>query len=165
MKKNALKKILGLMLIIALLAAPISALAASKTAYILKVSATPAAYLRSYSSGSNSQIIDSLRTGTKVIYWGTKKDQMLKVMTASGETGYCYQGNLKVYGAVKTSQIYRTNSSAAVYKRSGSSMKKIGTVKKNTMVFVYGTRGSYSLVKNLAGKSGYIKTSKLKKAI
>ena len=162
MKHKALKSIICSLLVVVLLSAPMSALAASKVAYLLKVSVSsaPGTYVRS----GNKNIIGSLRNGTRVLYWGNKRGQMLKVMAPDGTKGYVYQGHLKTYGAMGSKQVYLTKGSTGVYKRSGGSMKKTGSVRKNVPVIVYSKAGSYSLVKSMSGKTGYIKTSKLKKA-
>ena len=171
MKRKVLKSILCSLLIVALISAPMSALAASKVAYILKVYTTDSTRKVNVRSGSSlkggngsSGIIGTLKTGTRVLYWGEKSGQMLKIMTNNGQVGYIYQGNLKTYGAMSRKQVYLTSASTAVYKRSGSTMKRSGTIGKGKPVFVYGIKGGYALVKNLAGGSGYIKTSALKKA-
>ena len=170
MKRKIFKSILCSLLIIALVSAPMSALAASKVAYILKVNGGSAGkvYVRSGSSlkGGNgsSGIIGTLKNGTRVLYWGQKSGQMLRVMTNSGAVGYIYKGNLKAYGAMSKKQVYLTNGSTALYKRSGSSMKRSGTLGKNKPLLVYRISGGWALVKNLAGKTAYVKMSSLKKA-
>ena len=167
MKRNIIKSILCSLLIVALLAAPVSAMAASNVAYILKVSVSgaPGTYMRSGSTkagGSTSDITGSLKNGTRVLYWGKKSGQMLYVMAANGKTGYVYQGNLKTYGAVNVRQIYATTSSTGVYKKSKGSMKKIGTVGGGIPVCVFNTTDGYAYVRNLAGKTAYIPMSSLK---
>ena len=166
MKRRIMKSILCSLLVIALLSAPVSALAAKKVAYILKVSVSgaPGTYMRSGSTkagGKESDIIGSLRNGQKVVYWGQKSGQMLKVMTSSGETGYVYQDNLKSYGAISSKQVYVTKGSTTVYKRSGA---KKGTIAKNKPVFVYATRGEWAMIKTIGGATGYVKTSAIQKA-
>ena len=166
MKRRIFKSILCTLLVIALLAAPMSALAASKVAYILKVSVpgSPGTYVRSGSTiagGKTSDIIGSLKNGARVIYWGQKSGQMLKVMTSNGTIGYVYQGNLKNYGAMSRKQVYLTKASTPVYKRSHT---RKGTLGKNKPVFVYRVNGGWAMIKTLSGSSGYVKTSALKKA-
>ena len=166
MKPNILKSILCSLLIVAMLAAPVSALAASRVAYIFKVSVSdaPGTYIRSGKSSDGNAVIGSLKNGTKVLYWGSKKDQMLQVMTPDGKKGYVYQGNLKVYGAANTRQIYlTTESSTGVYRKSGSSYKKAGSIGMGIPVIVYKTTGNWALVRNMNGSSAYIKTSALKR--
>ena len=167
MKRNLMKSILCSLLIVALLAAPVSAFAASKVAYIFKVSVSgaPGTYMRSGSSkagGSSSDVIGSLKNGTKVIYSGKKSGQMLYVTAANGKSGYVYQGNLKNYGAVNVRQIYVTTSSTGVYKKSSGSMRKVGTVSAGIPVVVFSTSGNYAYVRNLSGKTAYIPMSALK---
>ena len=166
MKRKLLKSILCSLLIITLVVAPISALASSKTAYILKVTGSDKVNVRSGSSvkGGDSGIIGTVKPGTRVLYWGVKSGQMLKVMGANGQTGYIYQGNLKSYGAVKRSQVYLTKSATTTYKKSGSTLKKKGTVSANYPVVVYKVIGGYAQAKNISGTTVYIKTSALKKA-
>ena len=167
MKHNVIKSILCSLLIVALLAAPISAFAASNVAYILKVSVSsaPGTYMRAGSSKAgdkSNQIVNSLKNGTRVLYWGKKSGQMLYVMSADGKCGYVYQGNLKNYGAVNVRQIYATTSSTGVYKKSGGKMKKVGTVGAGIPVCVFKTTDGYAYVRNLAGKTAYIPLSALK---
>ena len=167
MKRNMFKTVLCSLLIAALLAASVPALAASKVAYILKVSVpgSPGTYMRSGSSkaGGTSNITGSLKNGTKVLYWGVKSGQMLKVMSANGKTGYVYQGNLKSYGAVRTNQLYATTGKTTVYKRSGSKMVKKGTVGQNIPVILFSTNNGWAYVRSLSGASAYVKASSLKK--
>ena len=173
MKRKVLKSILCSVLIVALLSAPMSALAASKkVAYILKVYTTDSSKKVRVRSGSSlkngngsSDVIGTLKIGTKVLYWGDKAGQMLKIMTPGGKTGYIYQGNLKTYGAMQASQIYLTKSNTAVYKRSGSKMVRKGTVGADVPVVIYALKGDWAYVKGLTGASAYVKTSALKKAI
>ena len=162
MKHKALKSIICSLLIVVLLSAPMSALAASKVAYLLRVSvpSTKGTYIRN----SSSEIIGSLKNGTRVLYWGNKRGQMLKVMGPNGSTGYVYQGHLKTYGAMGKKQVYLTKGSTGLYKRAGGSMKKSGSIGKNRPVFVYNNVGGWSLVKSMTGKTAYIKTSALRKA-
>lgn len=155
MKRNLMRFVSSLLLI-ALIMMPASAFASN--AYIFKVN-NGGSYVRSESG----EKIGSLRKGARVLYWGKKKGQMLEVMMASGKVGYVYQGNLKRYGAMSTKQLYITNSSAKLYKRSGSSMKRKGSVDKGVPLIVYKTNNGWAMVRNLAGKAAYIQTSELKK--
>lgn len=162
MKRRVLKSILCSLLIVALLTAPMSALAASKKVYILKVSVSGStgSLVRSKQGG---EVIGSLRNGTKVLYWGEKSGQMLKIMASNGRTGYVYQGNLKNYGALNRKQFYVTKNAAKLYKRSGSSLKKAGSIKKGVPVFVYTTNNGWAYIRNMSGAAAYIKTSDLTK--
>ena len=169
MKRNILKSILCSLLIAAMLAAPASALAASKVCYIFKVAVSnaPGTYMRSGKTADSNAIIGSLRNGTKVLYYGTKSsmnEQMLKVLTPDGKRGYVYKGNLNTYGAATARQIYlTTQSSTGVYKKAGSKYRKVGSVGKGIPVVVYKSKGKWSRVRNMNGTSAYIKTSALKR--
>ena len=170
MNRKIIKSILCSLLIVALLAAPVSVLAAGKAAYILKIAASdaPGVYLRSGTDPKNlnkttDNVIGRLKNGTKVLYWGHSVGQMMLVMTANGKSGFVHKGNLRTYGAMNTKQLYVTKNASAVYRRSGSSMHRVGSVSKGLPVVVYRTNGGWAYIRNLSGKSGYIKTSDLKK--
>ena len=161
MKHNVLKSILCSLLIVALLAAPVSALAASNVAYILKVAVSdaPGTYVRSGSGQDNNAVIGSLPNGTKVLYCGQSIGQMLLVMTASGQTGYVYQGNLATYGAASKSRVFLTSTTTSLY---NSSMQRSGTVGAGVPVIVFGVSGEWALCRNINGTPAYISTSALK---
>ena len=161
MKRRILKVLVCLVMIVTCMA-PVAATAASKPAYILKVSADYAR-MRKGPYGSYD-IITTLRRGTKVLYGGQNAGEYCKVYTTNGTSGYVYKKYLSTYGAVKKSNIYRTKSSAPFYKRSGSSLKRSGSVAKNQFVLVYKKNGDWAYVKSLTGRSGYMKLSYLKKA-
>lgn len=161
MKRKFLKVLVCLMLILSCTAAPVAASAASKPAYILKVSADYAR-LRQGPYGSYG-IIQTLRKGTKVLYGGQHSGAYCKVYLTNGQSGYIYRDYLTTYGAVSKNKIYMTSTPVAFYKRSGSSLKKVGTVPKNQFVLVYKRNGDWVYVKSMSGASGYMKTTGLKK--
>lgn len=158
MKRITWKKIVCALLITATLMAPVSASAAS-IARIMKVS-TDWARLRD----SEGEQVARLRKGTKVLYWGSKEGQMLKVMTSSGKSGYIYQEYLSTYGAMKKNAIYVTTKSTKMYKASGSSLKRSGTLGKGKYVVVFKTSGDWAYIKTMSGKGAYVKKANLKKA-
>ena len=162
MKHNILKSILCSLLIVALLAAPVSALAASNVAYIFKVSVSdaPGTYVRSGKASDNNAVIGSLKNGTKVLYLGSSNGQMLNIMTPSGDTGYVYKGNLTTYGAIGKSRIYVTTQSTGVY---NSSKKKAGSIGAGVPVVLFSTSGNFAFVRNINGTAAYIPTSALKR--
>ena len=164
MKQNIIKSILCSLLIVALLAAPVSALAASNVAYILKVAVSdaPGTYIRSGDPSDGNAVIGSLKNGAKVVYCGSKIGQMLQVLTESGQVGYVYQGNLKTYGAMSTRQLYITTASATVYRKSGASLSKAGTVGAGFPVFVCATNGGWAYVRSVSGAAAYMQMSSLK---
>lgn len=161
MKRRILKVLVCLVMIVSCMM-PVAATAASKPAYILKVS-NDYARMRKGPYGSYD-IITTLRRGTKVLYGGQNAGEYCKVYTTNGTSGYVYRKYLSTYGAVKKSNIYRTKSSAPFYKRSGSSLKRSGSVAKNQFVLVYKKNGDWAFVKSLSGRSGYMKLSYLKRA-
>ena len=85
MKRNVFKSVLCFMMILAMLMAPMTASAASN-ARIMKTN-TDWVRLRSESG----EQIARLRKGTKVLYWGSKDDEMSRVITSNGKTGYVYK--------------------------------------------------------------------------
>ena len=161
MKRRILKVLVCLIMILSCMTAPIAATAASKTAYILKVSADYAR-MREGPYGDYG-VVATLRKGTKVLYGGQNAGQFCKVYTTNGTSGYVYRKYLSSYGAVKKNNIYMTKSAAPFYKRSGNSLKRNGTVSKNQFVLVYKKNGDWAFVKSITGKSGYMKLSSLKK--
>ena len=160
MKRRFLKPLVCILLVVSMLLAPLSALAASK-AYILKVN-TSGVRLRD----SDGSVITELGKGTKVLYWGKTKNggAMCKVVTRTGKTGYVYKSFLTSYGAVKKSAVYVTKASTPLYKRSGSSLKKSSTLSAGEYLIVYRTSGRWAYVMSMSGKRGYVYKSFVKKA-
>ena len=171
MKHKVLKSIICSLLIVAMLSAPMSALASSKVAYLVKVATTDSSNKVRIRAGSakrggngDATIIGSVKTGSYVLHWGEKSGQMLKVMTPNGLIGYIFKDNVKSYGAMNKDWIYLTKASTAVYKRSGSGFRRTGTVGKNKPVVVMKKWGGWAMVKSMSGKTAYVKTSSLTKA-
>ena len=162
MKRNLLKSVLCSLLVVVLLAAPVSGLASSSLALIMKVNGDWVRMRESADEGS--EVLARLRKGTKVLYWGEREDEMYKVRTSGGSVGYIYKGYLSTYGAMKKSQVYVTTGTTKLYKRSGSSLKGNGTLAKGKYVVVYKTSGDWAFIKTMTGKSAYCLKSTLKKA-
>lgn len=161
MKRNMFKIFMSCVLMVALLAAPVSAFAASNVAYLLMVAVSdaPGTYVRSGNASDGNAVVGSLRNGTLVLFWGQTNGQMLYVMTADGTAGYVYQGNMRIYGAMNTRQIYVTSTTTGVYTRSGA---KAMTVGANVPVIVYGFNGDWAYVRNINGVPAYIPSSNLR---
>ena len=159
MKRNLWRSILCLSLILVLVLAPMSGVAATKTAKILKINVDQAR-LRTGASGA---IITTLDKGTKVLYLNKTDGAYCKVCTTDGETGYVYKRFLSSYGAVRADQVYVTRGSTTLYKRSGNSLRKSSTIKEGVYVLVYKTNGNWAYVKSMSGKSGYVKLSSIRK--
>ena len=159
MKRNLWKSILCIALILVLTLAPLSALAASRTAKILKVNVDKARMRES----ATGEIITTLNKGTKVLYLNRTDGAYCKVCTTDGTTGYVYKSFLSNYGAVRADQVYVTKASTTLYRRSGNSLRKSSTLKSGTYMLVYKTNGNWAYVKSMSGKSGYVKLSSLRK--
>lgn len=158
--------VLSALLIVSMLAMPVSASAASKkqVVYILKVT-VDGARLREGPS-SSYDVITSLDSGTKVFYTGKMKDAFCYVCTTGGKVGYIYKGFLKSYGAAYAYQIYYCKDrSAKVYTRtSKGTVKKVTTLSKRQFVIVYQAKGDWAYIKTLSGTGGFVQKSALAKA-
>lgn len=160
MKRKVMKSIICSLLIVALLSVSVTAFASSNVS-ILKVNGNN---VRLRSTGNMARTISYLNKGNKVLYGGKMIGKMCLVMTSSGKVGYVYKPYLSKYGAAGSNQIYLTKGKTTVYKVSGSSLKKVGTVKGNTPVVIYDLYGNWALVRGVNGKSGVVKLSSLIKA-
>ncbi len=161
MKRKVLKSVLCLLLIVSTLLAPMSALASSNLARIMKVEGDWVR-LREGPNG-NDGTVARLRKGTKLLYWGEHDDEMCKVVTRDGKVGYIYKGYLSTYGAMKKSQIYIATDDVKLYKRSGGSLKSNGSVKRGKFVVVYKTYGGWAYIKTMSGKGAYCQMDDLKR--
>ena len=156
--KRIMKSVVCFMMILAMLMAPLSASAVS-VARIMKVNGD---WVRLRSSSGEE--IGNLRKGQKVLYWGSRDDDMYKVMTSKGKTGYVYKEYLTTYGAMKLSSVYITTASTPMYNRSGSSLKRDGTLAKGKYVMVYKTSGNWAYIKTMTGKGAFVQRDTLERA-
>ena len=159
MKKRVLWMAVCLVMILSTVIAPLSASAASGTAKILKVNTN--ANLRD--PDDYQHILSYMKSGTKVLWTGKTKKAFYLVTTTGGQTGYVFRDYLSRYGAVNLSQLYKTRSSAKIYKKPSTSSRKVTSVGKGRFVLVYGTSSGWAYVKTTSGKGGYMKLSNLKK--
>lgn len=162
MKRRLLKTILCLTLILSMVMMPMCASAAS-TAYILKVNKSNVNF-RGLNSDGTYYIKHLIGKGTRVLYAGTRNDQMCKVYTSSGEVGYIYKSYLSSYGAIPKNRVGIITKSTKTYKKSGSSLKKNGTLSKGSYVLVYAYNSNWAKCKTMAGKTVYLPRSVIKKA-
>lgn len=160
MKRNFMKSVLCLVLILVLVTAPLCAFASTKTAKILKVNVDKAR-LRTGPSGA---IIATLNKGTKLLYLNSNSGAYCKVCTKNGTVGYIYKDFLSSYGAVRADNIYITTSSTTMYRRSGNSLRKSSTLNSGQFLLVSQTNGNWARVKTVAGKTGYVKLNTIRKA-
>jgi len=159
MKRNFLKFVVCMMLIAAMLAAPVSASAASM-AHIMKINVSDA---RLREGPGDTEVIAKLRKNAKVLYWGEEDDNYCKVATLDGEVGYVFEDYLSHYGTVKRSMVYTNDSKITLYKKSGDNLKKSGSLSADQLILVYKKSGNWAQIKTLTGKSGYCKLSSLDK--
>ena len=165
MKRRILMMALCLMLIVSMVAAPMSASAASnKKVYILKVTVDGARIRKGPSS--DYDVITSVSSGTKVFYTGKMKNAFAYVCTSGGTIGYIYKGFLKSYGAAYAYQIYYCKDrSAKVYTRTSSGkIKTVTRLSRHQFVVVYQVKGDWAYIKTLSGTGGFVKKSSLAKA-
>ena len=158
MKRNVIKSFICILMILAMLMAPMTASAAS----VARIMKTNTDWVRM--RDASGEQVARLRKGTKVLYWGSKEDEMYKVMTSNGKTGYIYKGYLSTYGAMKLSSVYVTTASTQMYNRSGSSLKKSGKLASGKYVMVYKTSGNWAYIKTMTGKGAFVQKDTLKKA-
>lgn len=157
MKRNILKAIICMFLILATVATPISA-SASSMAYIMKVNAYD---VRMREEAGDSEVVAKFDKGDKVVYWGEREGSYYKVGTASGETGYIYKDYLSAYGTVKKSMLYYTDERTDFYRKSGSSLRRNGSLSADVLLIAFQRNGDWAYVKTLGGKSGFVKLSEV----
>lgn len=82
-------------------------------------------------------------------------------ITYKGKTGYALISDMK---SSKKTTMY-TNRAVTAYQKPSASSKSLGKLAKNTKVYMVGMSGSYYLVENSKGKTGYIAKSALSKTV
>ena len=82
-------------------------------------------------------------------------------ITYKGKTGYALISDMK---SSKKTTMY-TNRAVTAYQKPSSSSKSLGKLAKNTKVYMVGMSGSYYLVENSKGKTGYIAKEALSKTV
>lgn len=162
MKRRVISVLAVVVLVVSMLAMPMSASAATKVK-ILKVTADGARVRKG--PASTYDVVTSVKKGGKVFYLGKTKNSFAYVRTSSGTTGFMYNGFLKSYGTCYKSQIYYSKKSKVpVYKKASTSSKRVTKLSKKQHVIVYQVKGSWAYIKTLGGTGGYVKKSNLKKA-
>ena len=157
MKKRFLAAVLCVMLLASIFVVPASAASVVK---VMKINVSGA---RLRKGPGESDIITSLKKGTKVLYTGKKVNAFCQVRTSSGKTGYVYHKFLSSYGAASSKQVYFTTKKINMFRRASTKSGKVKKLGKHTLVIVYQVRGSWAYVKTLSGKGGYVKASCLSK--
>lgn len=159
--KRKLISLVIFMLVLSMAAAPMSAMAAaSRIVQVLKVNVEGARLREGPSSEYN--VITSLPKNSRVFYLGQKSAAFCCVRTTDGKTGYVYDGFLDMYGAVRMDQIYyAVKNSVPVYKKASTSSGYAGTLNANDHIIVFRTSGEWGFIKNLNGRSGFVKLNSL----
>ena len=143
MKRKVLLMVMCILLACSTVIAPLSACAS--TARILKVNTN--ANLRD--PDDVTHVLTFLKKGTKVLWMGKSKKSMYLVATTDGYTGYIFKDYLSSYGAVSSKSIYKTTTSAKLYKKPSTSASKVTTVHSNRYVLVYAAQNGWAYVKTV----------------
>ena len=165
MKRRMICLALCLLMLVGMVAAPVSASAAMKdrVVKIMKVN-VQGARLREGPS-SKHDVITSLPKNACVFYLEKDQSAFSYVRTSVGDIGYVYKGFLDSYGACKLSQVYYVTTVTKLRNRPSEGANRVATLGKKEHVIVYKTRDGWAYVKNLQGQSGYVRLSRLKKAV
>ena len=116
-ERKFLRTFICLTLMLSILLGTFGAQAAERTVTILELT-NDFVYIRS-STGENSQIIGTLRKGTRMFYRG-RSGSMAYVCTSNGTKGYVYAGYLEKVGEARIGNIYYVQSSSLAVYRSAS---------------------------------------------
>ena len=161
MNRKMFSALVAALLIVTMLVAPVSALAASKV-QILQVTVDGA---RVRKGPGDYDVITSVRKGGKVFYLGKTKNSFCYICTSTGTRGYMFRDYLKSYGSCYANQIYCSKKkNVPVYKKASTGSKKVTKLSNRQHVIVYQVSGSWAYIKTLGGTGGYVKKGNLKKA-
>ena len=153
------KTILCLALIVTLTVALISASAATWT--IMKVTVDGA---RVRKSAGNSDIVTTLRKGTKVISTGKANQSYFKIMTLGGKTGYIFRDHVEKLGTVDSTQLYKTTQKVNLRRKASKTASRVKKLGAGEYVMVISVADGWAHVKTIDGKRGYVNETYLKKA-
>lgn len=162
MKQRVLKAIVCVMLIFAVVILPTCALAGS-TAYVYKLNQGGVNF-RGLKSDGTYYVKSLMKKGTKVLYAGSKRDQMYKVYTASGSSGYIYKGYLSAYGAIPKNRVGVITKSTKTYRKGSKTMYKNGSISKGSIVLVYAYNSNWAKCKTMSGKTIYLPRNTIQRA-
>ena len=160
--KRILRLLVCLSLVMALMLGTLSAQAAAKTVTVLQLKND---YVRIRSStGEGSQVVGTLRAGTKMFYFG-RSNSMAYVGTENGQRGYVYAGYLEKYGEVRVANVYYVQSSSlTVYTSPSTSAGRATTLGKNRFILLTDANGNWGRIRSLNGNTGYVLLSGLRRA-
>ena len=153
------KTILCLALIMALTVALISASAATWT--IMKVTVDGA---RVRKSAGNSDVVASLKKGTRVISTGKASQAYYKIMMLNGKTGYIFRDHVEKLGTVDSTQLYKTTQKVNLRRKASKAASRVKKLAAGEYVMVISVADGWAHVKTIDGKRGYLLETYLKKA-
>ena len=160
--KRFLRTIICALLILTVVILPAMPQAsASSKVYLMKVVGSDVR-LRDGPASSYS-VRKKLANGTEVFYFGSSKAGFYKVTTTGGVTGYVYKDYLKQVGKYAKKSVYKVSSKTYLYSKA-SIKARHSTLRKGTYVLLSKKKSGWAYVTTLAGKKGYVKTGKIKKA-
>ena len=161
-ERKFLRTFICLTLMLSILLGTFGAQAAERTVTILELT-NDFVYIRS-STGENSQIIGTLRKGTRMFYRG-RSGSMAYVCTSNGTQGYVYAGYLEKVGEARIGNIYYVQSSSlAVYRSASTSSGRSTTLSHNYYVLLTDANGRWGKIRSLNGGQCYVLLSGLKRA-
>jgi len=164
-KRRIMCLALCLLLIVGMVAVPVSASAAMKDRVVKIQKVTVQGARLRKGPTSKYDVITSLGKGSCVFYLEKTKSAFSYVRSSTGKIGYVYEGFLKDYGACMLSQVYYTTAVSKLCDRPSEVSNRVTTLEKKEHVIVYKTRDGWAYVKTLQGKGGYIRLNRLKKAV
>lgn len=162
MKRNVIRLIVCVLMILTMVIAPISTAYAASTVKLMKVNVDGARLREGPSSAY--EIITSIRYGKKVFYSGKMESSFCYVCTEDGQKGYVFRDFLSNYGVVRVDQVYYATGHARMYSRANTGSSRVETLTKNEMIIVFKTAGKWAYARTLDGKAGYVQLSYLNHA-
>ena len=161
-ERKHLRALICLALTLALLLGATGAQAAERTVTILQLT-NDYVNIRS-GTGAGSQVIGTLRTGTRMFYLG-RSGSMAYVCTTQGAQGYVYAGYLEKVGEARIGNIYYVQSSSlTVYRSPSTSAGRSGTLAKGYHLLLIDANGQWGKIRSLSGAEGYVLLSGLRRA-
>ena len=160
--KKFLRALVCATLTLCLMLGTVGAQAADRAVTILQLT-NDYVYIRS-STGANSQVIGTLRQGTRMFYLG-RSGSMAYVCTSSGQQGYVYAGYLEKVGDASPRHVYYVQSSSlAVYNSPSTSSSRSTTLPKGYHLLLVDANGSWGKIRSLNGAQGYVLLGGLRRA-
>lgn len=162
MKRNVIRLIVCVLMILATIVAPVSTAYAASTVKLMKINVDDARLREGPSSAY--EVITTINLGEKVFYAGKTQNAFCYVCTENGQKGYVFRDYLSNYGVVRSNQVYYANTSTRMYSRASTSSSRVDKLGVHEMVIVFKTSGKWAYARTLDGKAGYIQLSNLTRA-